>query len=256
MGLVDLSHYDLKDHFTAFEIANLIAGDEPDSIPHLLTASSKARVFYEIIKGAYARACNALHVKQGLEGTGIEGNIFFGISAKPHMLPSCSLLEHSEKSREDRGDNIINDLLVRYPLDDQFFLRENIEEWLSLTDYKDARYFFKKGDVLTENSNASSTDSADLLDLSSAEIERLQKENSIFQEKLTELQDKPLGVHARNSYLIIISALCNYSDIKIAERGAATEIAKMTEEIGAPVSDDTVRRILSQMPDALASRKK
>ncbi|HEX7750432.1 MAG TPA: hypothetical protein VF445_16985 [Bordetella sp.] len=256
MGLVDLSHYDLKDNFTAFEIANLIAGDEPDSIPHILAASSKARVFYKIIERAYDRACTALHVKLGLEGADLDKHIFFGISAKPHMLPSCSLLEHSRKSREDREDNIVNDLHIRYPFEDQFFLREDIEKWLSLTDYKGECYFLNKDDVLTTNSNASSTDSANLLSLSSAKIEQLQRENTILQEKLAELQDKPLGAHARNSYLVLIAALCDYSDVKTAERGATTQIVNMTEEIGTPVSDDTVRRILSQIPDALVSRKK
>lgn len=36
----------------------------------------------------------------------------------------------------------------------------------------------------------------------------------------------------------------------------AVKIAKLTESIGAAVSDDTVRRILEKIPDVLESRKK
>lgn len=68
--------------------------------------------------------------------------------------------------------------------------------------------------------------------------------------------DKPMTTSERNSLLTIIAALCDYSAIKPQERGAASQIAKMTEELGAPVSDDTVRRVLAKVPDALESRMK
>ena len=54
----------------------------------------------------------------------------------------------------------------------------------------------------------------------------------------------------------IIAALCEHSTIKPQERGAASQIAKLTEKIGATVSDDTVRRALSKIPDALGTRMK
>jgi hypothetical protein len=68
--------------------------------------------------------------------------------------------------------------------------------------------------------------------------------------------EKPLLTTERNSLLAIIAALCDYSAIKHQERGAANQIAKLTEEIGAAVSDDTVRRWLKAVPDALENRKK
>jgi hypothetical protein len=68
--------------------------------------------------------------------------------------------------------------------------------------------------------------------------------------------DKPLTTTERNTLLTIIAALCDYSAIKTDDRGAANQIAKLTEEIGATVSDDTVRRWLKQIPDALESRMK
>lgn len=70
------------------------------------------------------------------------------------------------------------------------------------------------------------------------------------------ITEKPLTTTERNSLLTVIAGLCDYSDIKHQERGAATQIANMTEEIGAPVTDDTIRKILAKIPDALESRKK
>lgn len=70
------------------------------------------------------------------------------------------------------------------------------------------------------------------------------------------MMEKGLSTTERNTLLTIIAALCDYSAIKPDNRGAANQIAKMTEEIGATVSDDTVRRWLKLIPDALATRMK
>jgi len=68
--------------------------------------------------------------------------------------------------------------------------------------------------------------------------------------------EKPMATSERNSLLTIIAALCHDSAIKPQERGSASQIANLTEEIGAPVSDDTVRRVLAKIPDALETRMK
>jgi len=68
--------------------------------------------------------------------------------------------------------------------------------------------------------------------------------------------ERSLTTTERNTLLVIIAALCNYSAIKPQERGAATQIAKLTEEIGATVTDDTVRTALAKIPDALETRRK
>lgn len=69
-------------------------------------------------------------------------------------------------------------------------------------------------------------------------------------------QEKSIATRERNSLLTIIAAFCKYEGIDPKERGAAGEIVQMTEDLGAPVSDDTVRRILAKIPDALESRRK
>lgn len=69
-------------------------------------------------------------------------------------------------------------------------------------------------------------------------------------------RDNPLKTTERNTLLTIIAALCDYSAINHQERGASVNIAKLTEEIGAAVSTDTVKRVLDKIPAALDARKK
>ena len=67
---------------------------------------------------------------------------------------------------------------------------------------------------------------------------------------------KELAANERNTLLTIIAALCDNSVITPADRGSASLIATMTEEIGAPVTDETIRNVLSKIPNALESRMK
>lgn len=68
--------------------------------------------------------------------------------------------------------------------------------------------------------------------------------------------EKPLATNERNTLLTIIAALCDFSAIKYQERGAASQIAQMTEKIGGVVTDDTIRKVLAKIPDALETRMK
>lgn len=77
-----------------------------------------------------------------------------------------------------------------------------------------------------------------------------------FERIISTNPEKPLTTNERNSLLTIIAALCEYSDIKYEGRGAAAQIAKLTEEFSVAVSDDTVRRILAKIPEALEARQK
>jgi hypothetical protein len=67
---------------------------------------------------------------------------------------------------------------------------------------------------------------------------------------------KPLGTTERNTLLRIIAALCDHGAIDLKQRGAAAQIAKLTDTFGAPISHDTVQNVLKQIPDALESCKK
>ena len=68
--------------------------------------------------------------------------------------------------------------------------------------------------------------------------------------------DKPLTATERNSLLVIIAALCENSKITIADPKAAGKIAGLTDMISTPVTDETVRKVLKLIPDAVGRRKK
>ena len=68
--------------------------------------------------------------------------------------------------------------------------------------------------------------------------------------------EKPLSTTERTSLLTILAALCDYSKIKYRERGAAAQIARLTEASGAPVSEDTISKALKKIPNAIKDRMK
>ncbi len=68
--------------------------------------------------------------------------------------------------------------------------------------------------------------------------------------------EKTLQTKERNTLLIMIAALCNEAGIDYGKKGVAVAIEKMTENLGAPITDDTIRKVLHQIEDALASRSK
>ena len=66
----------------------------------------------------------------------------------------------------------------------------------------------------------------------------------------------PLATTERNTLLTIIAALCDYSKIEHQGRGAAAQIARLTEASEARVSEDAVGKALKKIPNALESRMK
>ena len=68
--------------------------------------------------------------------------------------------------------------------------------------------------------------------------------------------EKPLTSKERNSLLVLIGALCREVSIDPNQRGVAPSLVAMTEILGAPLTDDTVRKILSQIEGAVAARNK
>lgn len=67
---------------------------------------------------------------------------------------------------------------------------------------------------------------------------------------------KPLTSKERNSLLVLIGALCKEVSIDPNKRGVAASLVAMTEVLGAPLTDDTIRKILSQIDDAVLLRNK
>jgi hypothetical protein len=69
-------------------------------------------------------------------------------------------------------------------------------------------------------------------------------------------EEKALTSKERNSLLVLIGALCKEVNIDPKQRGVAASLVAMTELVGAPLTDDTIRKILSQIEPAIDSRSK
>ena len=76
------------------------------------------------------------------------------------------------------------------------------------------------------------------------------------QKNYPEKAEQKLSTRSRRTLLTIIGALCNKSEIDYKLRGAAKRISEFTEEIGAAVTDDTIRKIINEIDDAIESRLK
>lgn len=69
-------------------------------------------------------------------------------------------------------------------------------------------------------------------------------------------KERPLSTRERRTLLTIIAALCSKAKIDYHDHGVAIRISKLTEEIGAVVSDDTIRQIIKEVDDAVQTRSK
>jgi hypothetical protein len=67
---------------------------------------------------------------------------------------------------------------------------------------------------------------------------------------------KPLSTKERNTLLVLLAALCKEGKIDYKKPGMAAAVAKMTENIGSPISDDTIRNVFKQIDEALDARNK
>jgi hypothetical protein len=145
----------------------------------------------------------------------------------------------------------------------------DLREWMSkhYPDQKPAFLF----DEIERNTHAQFNKDSFLVlqaDLSAARAEtetvrkwgeKIKSDNEVLKHECSSLRakvEKGLNATERNSLLTIVAALCDYSAIKYTDRGAASQIARLTDDIGASVSDDTVRRWLKEIPSALESRMK
>lgn len=113
--------------------------------------------------------------------------------------------------------------------------------------------------MLAKTGGADATEVANVI----AAYKALIVENQQLKEQLTQARteqpakvDRPLATRQRRTLLTIIAALCEYSAIDTAGKGAAGQIAKLTEDIGANVTDETIAKAISEIPDALETRIK
>lgn len=90
--------------------------------------------------------------------------------------------------------------------------------------------------------------------VSKIEIERYESEYLKVLENKSIPKERPLGSKEKNSLLILIAALCNEFGVDLKVRGIASSLELMTHNLGAPLTDDTIRKFLKQIEGAVSSR--
>lgn len=70
------------------------------------------------------------------------------------------------------------------------------------------------------------------------------------------LMEKVPRIDAKHTYLLILAVLFKEAKIDFNSRGTAGLIAHATEELGSPVSEQTVRNVLKDIPEAIEYRQK
>lgn len=68
---------------------------------------------------------------------------------------------------------------------------------------------------------------------------------------LDRINQNSLHSRERNTLLVLIAALCRANSIDYERRGIAKQLVGLVDEIGMSISDDTVRKILKDIPQAL-----
>lgn len=68
------------------------------------------------------------------------------------------------------------------------------------------------------------------------------------------MAEKPLNTKERYTLLTIIAALCGNCGIDYNKRGITSEIQQLMETSGTPISDETIRKVLKQINEAVDSR--
>ncbi len=93
-----------------------------------------------------------------------------------------------------------------------------------------------------------------------AAVRALALENALLLDECdaqpSEPAEQPLSTRKKNTLYTLIAALCAHARIDPAARGASQRLRSMTEELGTPVDDGTIRKVLDEIPDALATRMK
>lgn len=69
-------------------------------------------------------------------------------------------------------------------------------------------------------------------------------------------KEKPLRSKERNTLLVMIAALCREIGIDYSQKGVTSAIEMITDKHGTPISDDTIRKVLKQLDDAVSARSK
>jgi len=68
--------------------------------------------------------------------------------------------------------------------------------------------------------------------------------------------DKPMSTKERRTLHVVIGALCQKNKIDPRSRDAVARLVALTQETGAAVGEDTIRKILKELPESIELRMK
>jgi len=109
-------------------------------------------------------------------------------------------------------------------------------------------------DIIHKNRSGKQKDLFSAWKKSQDEIIRLQ--NEIMSLSAGTPKNKPMSTNSRRTHQVIIAALCAKCKIDFNERGASRKIMIELEKIGVPIDDETIRKILKEIPDSLEARQR
>lgn len=105
--------------------------------------------------------------------------------------------------------------------------------------------------VIEESETADAITACKALIIENQQLKQLlDQERSNLQGKV----DRPITIRQRRTLLTIIAGLCHSSRIDTAGRDTPGKLSDMTKMIGATITDETVKKLLGEIPDALESK--
>jgi len=263
-------HWDYADSFTGREAAYLICGLEPSSWS--VESEYKVRPIVTRLKKSYYAAARRL--ADDLDGAGFKvKDLFVNVNPFKHRAPAGDELWSYEI--EGLIDNY-NYQYMAADIPEEFEFCYSDEHGLPFEEIKrreDARLnslFTDERERLDARVFAISDPIShwafedvhefDDQQFSRSELHRWIRDNNFPSQYQfsgrTEATENELATKERNTLLAVIAALCNKADIDPIGRAAASEVVRLCDDIGVKLSDDTARKVLRKIPDALSARGK
>jgi hypothetical protein len=222
--MVDMSHWDFADEFSAKEAASLILGVDPKIDGEAI----RAKPIFDKLRSSYQSAWGYWHTR-------CDGEFEFNeeVTLPDTAIQSVEMLHYvgmfvQPGLTEERKESFCRWLGWKTSEDGvgsgfghSTYSRQELNRWLRALGLKSAYQF-----VTSEAVHQIAT-------------------------------DVPLGKRERDTLLTIIAALCKEAGININTPSKAGDlIQSLTDDLGAPVAKRTIEEHLKKIPDALATRMK
>ncbi len=142
-----------------------------------------------------------------------------------------------------------------------FCYSSHVTEGMRIDRKKDRARYLKENTHVYKNNNvfvpAISLPDRSTIVFKIEELDRfIQEFNSKDDQAGSNLKSTVMMTREKNTLLVLVAALCKQANFDYSQRGISKAIEAATEELGARVGDDTIRKILKELPEAVESRQK